>query len=408
VNNPGDLPARAGNADEIVRIKLPADGSGKFYREIGFRLNRNAISCHMFMACTQGQFIDVPILAVPAGLTGGRSYYYGVYTPAEARQLYLDLFSSLTDSYLWNCSLRLRCSKGLKACRTFGNFVSSTDDLIQFPVLSRDQALTFEFNVTEAITSPFVFMQVGMLYTSDNRQRHLRVFTFQFRVSSDPMSIVASVDEPAMAVFLTKRATAHVLTSGRNPAEQALKKTEMLLFNSGYKATSLHYLLHALELSPLLVQTHPDGVKGRMSLAVWLRSCGVTSLMLFLYPRLVGLDGARTVLPLDNDSFATGSVFLFQTYSKIYIWVPKSVDVEYLRRAFGVSELGREPLEIKDLETEENQFLREKINECQVLSGRFIDTEVIVQGDPNERIFAGLIVDTPANGVSLAQWRASI
>ena len=117
---PYPLHPRDPNQDELSMLKLPTDGSGKFFRDVSFHFSHVYASYHIFafshnipQNASEGK-VDMPCIGVPSGLTGGKCHFYGQATTESLSRLHIDLFNELTSNYFFNASLRMRCTSGVK------------------------------------------------------------------------------------------------------------------------------------------------------------------------------------------------------------------------------------------------------------------------------------------------------
>ncbi|KAH0791221.1 Sec23/Sec24 trunk domain containing protein [Histomonas meleagridis] len=395
------LKSRQAN-DELSLLKLPPDGSGKFYREVAFALNRACVSVHIFTA--GNEFKDLSTVAVPSGLTCGECHHYGVLDEAQLAKMHSDIYGTLMDSYCWDSSVRLRCSTGIKISRPFTNCIIS-QDLVSFPVIARENSIAYGIEV-EGNVSNAIF-QLSFIFTDSNCRRMIRIFTFTSPLSNSPQTIGSCIDEAALVTFISRKAATAVLSTGPSEASVTLRKNMSQIFFNRIQVSSAYHLLHSLLCcSTIRPAQHPLGVDGRMSELIRLRSIDLTDLIIYLYPRMFVTDAEQImVLPLTGQSFAAGHCFLVHTVDKIYIWLSSEVTPEYLQNAFGVSSFDKVAEQLPKLETKENQQLQQLLTECWELSGRYLPVEVIPQGNPKEAIFGEILVDdSAACGAPLQQW----
>lgn len=390
---------------ELQMLKLPEDGTANFYRDIAFKYNKASISCHVFTALSQMPTNDLACVGVPAGLTGGSVHSYGTFTVERRQELHTDLFNLLTAEYLWSCSVRLRCSAGVKIGRMHGNFVVQNRNLIWFPVLEKTRACSFELLVDKELSTPYVLLQMGMLWTTDDSRRMLRVFTFRFPISTNYSAIKNSIDEGALTTLIVKRAIFNMLTSGLEPALMKLKNEVIALVANGIPAESIFHLIHSFFVSKIGTPgaAVPDE---KVAFSVWLRSAPIIEMLLYLYPRMFALDSRSGPLPCEGNSFAMGRVFLFHTSNKVYIWVSSDADRGFLTNVFGVNTVDAEqfPTDLPELGTSEAAYVQEKLQECWTLSGHYLPLEIIPQGSPREAVFGSLLVDSPPGMDSFSDW----
>lgn len=425
---PYPLHPRDPNQDELSMLKLPSDGSGKFFRDVAFHFSHAYASYHIFAIShnmsPQNQSagkIDMPVIGVPSGLTGGRCHYYGQATSESLARLHVDLFNELTTNYFYNASLRMRCTAGVKISKLHGNFLVQNKDLINFPVLMPESAISIELTVESELknVSECLF-QLALLWTSLEGVRMIRIFNFSLPVVSDVKTIRSSIDEGALATFFAKRVVHSVLSSGKESAMKLIHRDMFNIISHSISVRSMFHLSHAISLSQLISVPCDFGVDGRMCVSVFTRAANVVEMMLYLYPRMFALDSTIVdsvynkyagispnflgPLPLAAESFGYGSVFLFHTNTKIYIWVSKAADPSFLNGVFGCSSIQDLPTEIpSDIQTPENQKIQLLLNECWKLSGKYIPNEVIPQEDPREYVISRFLVDSTPNN-DLKAW----
>ena len=139
------------------------------------------------------------------------------------------------------------------------------------------------------------------------------------------------------------------------------------------------------------------------------RSMGIIDIVLWLYPRLFALDTNIGPLPLANESFQQGSVFLAHMSNKIVIRVSYSCPAEYMQGAFNTVSFENLSESFEKLENPINAQIHYLIEDCWKLSGKYLPVEVIKQGDYKERLFEQLIVDSESNTISgLNKWLSQI
>jgi hypothetical protein len=323
--------------------------SGKFFTRISGCFTKWGISYHFF----QGSSED---FSAPSHYTSGSCHFY----QSDFGNLYFDLFQVLTSKYLWDATTRLRCSSGAEVSSKYGCFSVLRDNLISFPVLSDQGSVTMELSLPTAISTGFIILQLGMIYTNSDFQRRVLVATFKFPVSPDPFAVRESANEAAIASFLLQKRIV-----GENVPV------------SGFR--SLPYFFQSMQRAMSLTEINR------------LRQAPLFEVLLWLYPRMIALDTKTEEIPCEGESFGAGSVFLFHTTEKVYIWIGMEANREYLARVFGSDDVRCVP----ELETEENRYVRGRIQECYALSRRFLPVEVIQQGEPREELIGKLLVAAP-------------
>lgn len=400
--------------DELPLLRLPTDGSGKIFRECAFKLNRASVSVHQFSAGQE--FTDLSTIAVPSGLTCGECNHYSIFDDFARAKMHSDIFSTLTNQYCWDSCLRLRTTPGCNMVRPHTNCTLRSGDLISFPVIAREDAIAFELTAKEqGITSQTIIFQLAMVYTNNEGSRMIRVFTIETPVSKDIPTICSSVDEATLTTMMCRRAGTTLLQQGPIPAVESIRKEIQAMVNQrALNFCSIYHLMHAMLSNVSFRSRHPFGVDGRMSQIIMLRAISITNLLLYLYPRMFSVD-TETVLPLTSSSFGQGTVFLFHTVDKVYIWVSAAADKSFLANALGCQGLEDLPTAFPPPTTTPNQNsaeylkLQNLISNCYELSGKYLPVEVIGQGSPREAVFSEIIVDdSTVSGSNLSSWTQSM
>ena len=382
-------PRVAGEEGEVGLLRLPADGSGKFYRECAFMLNRACVSVHLFAAGTE--FMDLSTIGVPPGLTCGSCTTYGNFDDGQKQRLHSDLFGRMTDLYCWDSTLRLRCSKGIKIVRPHTNCTLRKGDLVSFPVIARNDAIAFELAVETPITSGTVIFQLAMVFTDTNKRRMIRVFTFQSQVTGQANVILNSIDEAALTSLMMRRSVTSVLTKGPRLARLDMGNEVGAMLLTGAPFGAEFHLMHSMLGSEVFSAQHPGGVDGRMACIIRLRAMSLKDLLIYLYPRMFVTDSNCLLVPLNSQAFGLGSCIFVHTVDRIYIWIGSGVNPTYLTNAFGVSSLEQVPAEVPTLTTQENEALRNLLEQCWAFSGRYLPVQIMTQGNPHEAVFGDIL-----------------
>lgn len=386
---------------EMSLLRLPGDNSGKLYRDIAFKLNRAGVSVHYFTAGKD--FEDLSTTAVPCGLTCGKCHHYGQLNESTCSKMHSDIYNTIKDSYCWDSTLRLRCSSGIKLIRPHANCVLRTD-LVSFPVIASEDSIAFELDIDASIST--ALFQLALIFTDADCRRIIRVFSFVAPTSTRPMDVWNYIDEATLTAIFERRSISDVLASGTEGVNH-IKEQLTKLFKPGIPFVSVYHLMHSLiSCTAFRALPNPIGVDGRMSEIIGLRSIGINDLLLYLYPRMFATDSENVMpLPLTGQSFANGNCFLVHKNDKIYIWISQNVSPQYLQNTFGASSLENVPENVPTLDTRENKALNDLIRDCWSLSGHFLPTEIITQGNPREAIFGEILVDdSTASGSPLSRW----
>jgi hypothetical protein len=171
---------------ELLMVRLPEDGSGNVFRTAALKLNNAAVSVHLFAAGTD--YLDISTIAVPSGLTCGSCNYCHDFDATARASLHLRVFETLSATYFWDASLRMRTSPGIKVVRPHTNCALKHELLVSFPVMRLDTTIAFEFCIEGALDRP-VFFQVGCVFSTAERVRMIRVLTFSIGVAANAQLI---------------------------------------------------------------------------------------------------------------------------------------------------------------------------------------------------------------------------
>ena len=126
--------------------------------------------------------------------------------------------------------LRVRATTGLRMNTFYGNFFNRSSDLCAFPAFPRDQAYVVEVAIDETVTKPVVCMQAAVLHTTCNGERRIRVLTLALPTTQNLADLYASADQQAITAYFSHKAVERALSSGLEPAREALqaKAVELL------------------------------------------------------------------------------------------------------------------------------------------------------------------------------------
>jgi hypothetical protein len=274
-------------------------------------------------------------------------------------------------------------------------------------VLPRDATIAFEIGLTVPIADDHVVLQLAFVHSDSRARRIIRVFTMVCPVSADLGTVLASLDEGALAVMLARRAATALLATGTTAARHAIAKDVQAVFAGGARYAAMYHLVHGLLCNPAIQHHAPLGVDARMAQLVKVRAMGVVQLLLFMYPRMIAIAPGRRVLPMTRRSLEAADLILLHTWRAIFVWVKGTAPPEMLRDAFGVASFAELRGELPNLETALNKELHVMIQECWNFTGTYISVEVVGEGTEGEAALAELFVDDlDVCGGDLQRWMA--
>lgn len=198
--------------------------ANSFYKSFAVECSKAQVSVDMFLFSSQYQ--DVASLSCLPRYTGGQTYFYPGWNAArteDAMKFAREFSDYLSSEIGLEAVLRVRATTGLRMSTFYGNFFNRSSDLCAFPAFPRDQAYVVEVAIDETVTKPVVCMQAAVLHTTCNGERRIRVLTLALPTTQTLADIYASADQQAIATFFSHKAVERTLSSGLEPAREALQ-----------------------------------------------------------------------------------------------------------------------------------------------------------------------------------------
>jgi hypothetical protein len=361
------------------------------------------VTVHIFTAGPDPA--EHPALSVPTGLTAGSCNYYDDFSEANRTRLHNDLFARLSAAFCWDASLRLRSSSGVRLARSHANGLCKSVQSMLIAVVARDATIAFEIGLTAPIAEDHIVLQLAFVHGDSRGRRMIRVFTIICPVSSDPATVLASVDEAALAAIFARRAATALLATGTTAAGHAIAKDVNTLFAGGNRYAAMYHIAHALLCNPAIRHRGSLGVDARMAELLQMRAMSLVQLLLFMYPRLIAVVPGHPMLPMTRRSLETADCLLLHSWRTIFVWVKRTMQADALRDAFGIANFTELPVELPNLEGPLNRELHELIQECWNFTGIYIAVEVVGEGSDADEALAELFVDdSAACGRDLRAW----
>ena len=198
--------------------------ANSFYKSFAVECSKAQVSVDMFLFSSQYQ--DVASLSCLPRYTGGQTYFYPGWNAArteDAMKFAREFSDYLSSEIGLEAVLRVRATTGLRMNTFYGNFFNRSSDLCAFPAFPRDQAYVVEVAIDETVTKPVVCMQAAVLHTTCNGERRIRVLTLALPTTQNLADVYASADQQAIATFFSHKAVERTLSSGLEPAREALQ-----------------------------------------------------------------------------------------------------------------------------------------------------------------------------------------
>lgn len=343
-----------------------------FYKSFAVECSKNQVSIDMFLFSSQYQ--DVASLSNLPRYTGGQTYFYPGWNAGRTEDAIK--FASEFSDYLsaeigLEAVLRVRATTGLRMNTFYGNFFNRSSDLCAFPAFPRDQSYVVEVAIDETLTKNFICMQAAVLHTTSNGERRIRVMTLSLPTTISMADVYASADQLAITEFFSHKAVERALSSGLEPARDALQakiiellqtfKKELAGGNSGIGGLQFPANLRALPVLFLgLIKN--VGLRKSAQIPTDLRSaalCQLSTLPLplliqYIYPRLYSLhdmpdnagipdsETGQIVLPppvnLSSERLVPFGLYLIDDGQTQFLWVGRDAIPMLLNDVFGVQD----------------------------------------------------------------------
>ncbi|QRW18921.1 transporter protein Sec23 [Rhizoctonia solani] len=217
---PREDPKLLGTARESTLLQ-PASA---FYKSFSIDCSRANISVDMFLF--SASYTDVASLSeCTPSLYFWSTYFYPAFNASRAEDAikFAHEFGQVIGNPIGLEGLvRIRASRGLRMSQFHGNFFVRSTDLLAFPAIPMDQSYTVEVQIEENLTTPFVVMQAGILYTTSFGERRVRVVTLALPTTSNASELYASADQVAIATYLAHKAVERGVSSKLEDARDAV------------------------------------------------------------------------------------------------------------------------------------------------------------------------------------------
>ncbi|KAI0397502.1 hypothetical protein F5Y17DRAFT_414604 [Xylariaceae sp. FL0594] len=428
--------------------------ANSFYKSFAVECSKNQVSIDMFLFSSQYQ--DVASLSNLPRYTGGQTWFYPGFNAGRSEDAikFASEFSDYLSSEIGlEAVLRVRASTGLRMSTFYGNFFNRSSDLCAFPALPRDQCYVIEAAIDESLQKQFICLQAGVLYTTCNGERRIRVMTLSLPTTTNVADIYASADQLAITTYFSHKAVERALGSGLDAARDALQAKIIELLQTFKKELGggsmggggLQFPANLRGLPVLLLGLIKNvGLRRSAQIPSDLRSaalCLLSTLPLplliqYIYPRLYSLhdmpdnagvpdpETSQIVLPppvnLSSERLVSYGLYLIDDGQTQFLWIGRDAVPQLLADVFGVqdrSQLRVGKGSVPELDNDFNERVRAVIAKTRDHLSRGVGSVVVPHlyivredGEPSLKLWAQtlLIEDRADQGMSLAQWMGSL
>ncbi|KAI1814144.1 hypothetical protein GGS20DRAFT_549979 [Poronia punctata] len=428
--------------------------ANSFYKSFAVECSKNQVSIDMFLFSSQYQ--DVASLSNLPRYTGGQTWFYPGFNAGRSEDAikFASEFSDYLSSEIGlEAVLRVRASTGLRMSTFYGNFFNRSSDLCAFPAFPRDQCYVVEVAIDESLQKQFICLQAGVLYTTCNGERRIRVMTLSLPTTTNLADVYASADQCAITTYFSHKAVERALGSGLDAARDALQSKIIELLQTFKKELGggsmggggLQFPANLRGLPVLFLALMKNiGLRRSAQIPSDLRSAALCLLstlplpllMQYIYPRMYSLhdmpdnagvpdpETSQIVLPppinMSSERFVSYGLYLIDDGQTQFLWIGRDAVPQLLTDVFGVqdrSQLRVGKGSVPELDNDFNERVRAVIQKTRDHLSRGVGSVIVPHlyvvredGEPSLKLWAQtlLVEDRADQGMSLAQWMGSL
>ncbi|KAK5115170.1 COPII subunit [Meristemomyces frigidus] len=421
-----------------------------FYKSFAVECSKTQVSIDMFLFSAQYQ--DVASLSNLPRYTGGQTYFYPAWNAArteDAIKFATEFSDYLSSEIGLEAVLRVRTTTGLRPSAFYGNFFNRSSDLCAFPAMPRDQAYVVEIAIDESITKAFACLQVGVLHTTCNGERRIRVMTLSIPTTQSLAEVYASADQQAITAYFAHKAVERALSSGLDAARDAVqsKMVELLqtykkeLGGGNMGGGGLQFPANMRAMPMLFLGLMKNlGLRKSAQIPTDLRSAALCLLstlplpllMQYIYPRLYSLHdmpddaglphpetGAIVMPPplnLTSQNIVPYGLYLIDDGQTQFLWLGRDAVPALINDVFGYedkNQLKQGKTTLPVIDSDMNERVRAVVDKSKDHKGKGCGSIIVPplylireDGEPSLRLWAQtlLIEDRADQGVSGAQF----
>ncbi|KDQ07328.1 hypothetical protein BOTBODRAFT_38857 [Botryobasidium botryosum FD-172 SS1] len=426
---PGALTARQEAGVGEKALFAPQDPS---WQNLAEECVEAGVGVNLFLFPSQP--IEIATLGVMASITGGEIFFHPRFDfDRDGLVLYQGLRRLLTRETVYNCSLRVRCSRGLEVATYHGNFHTESPTELGFGTMDADKALSVVIQharTSSVDTRKDAFFQCALLHTTTSGERRVRLINVQVPVSQLAGNVFRFGDLQACACVFAKEAVSRMAKEPMQKIQDELteKCAAMLLSYrrncaAANSATQL-ILPDAFQLLPCLALSilKTKALKGaqvtpdvRNFFIHRISSMGVGILMPHLYPRMIAVHDLADDAAFPNEEgklrmpfpmrltyreMEAHGAYLIDNEDLTVLWLGGGVSSQIILDIFGAEdwEFIGQPGHLPELDTRLSIQLRNILASFEATRKRSIPFLVARQNmDAAELEFSNMLVEDQNN-----------
>jgi protein transport protein SEC24 len=229
---PGKLTARDDpttyNTDKEKALFATAD---PFWRTTAEELAECGVGANVFLF--PEQYTDVASVGTISVVTGGETFFHPKFQPVRDRDtLHDEIKRTITRETVYNATVRIRCSNGLRAAEHVGGFYQRSLTDLEFGTIDDAKAFgaVLRHEGQRLDDRQPAYVQVAVLYTSSDGHRRVRCLNLSFGTTSLIGNVFRFADLDAAATLLVKEAVTQMPSKPLREIRRSLQdKTNRML-----------------------------------------------------------------------------------------------------------------------------------------------------------------------------------
>ncbi|TFK72464.1 hypothetical protein BDN72DRAFT_326010 [Pluteus cervinus] len=402
------------------------------WADIGEACAMEGVGVSMFL--TPSQFIDVGSIGAVSTLTGGELFFHPRFDITRDAAVFVSQFRRLMSrTQVYNCTMRVRCSKGLRVSTYRGNFMQTAPTDIEIAVFDSDKSISVTLEHTGKLSPrEFAYLQSAVLYTTADGQRRVRTCNVGVQIVELAGNIFQFADMDTIVCHFLRQALwnmprrkmsdirddltddcSALLVGYRLQCASTTRSSQLIIpeMLRGLPA----YCLGALKTKPLKARTVSPDV--RNFYAHRLMSMNIRSLIHQVYPPVLALHDLSDdiALPDVNGNVQMPSLMrnshLFMQSHGVYLidndelmvfWIGASASPQLLKDLFDqddIMTLKTSMYRLPPLQTRLSTQVRNILANREISRGKLAKLYVARQNlDANELEFSDMLVEDLNNG----------
>ncbi|EIW66261.1 hypothetical protein TREMEDRAFT_35099 [Tremella mesenterica DSM 1558] len=417
------------NTDKERTLFTSAD---PFWRNTSEELAEAGVGCNVFFF--PQQYIDVASVGTLCSVTGGEAFFHPKFSPVRDRETLQDELKRVcTRETVYNATVRIRCSTGLRVADHIGNFYQRSLTDLEFGTIDDAKAFAavLRHDGHKLDERSMAYVQVAVLYTSANGERRVRCLNLSLAMTALIGNVFRFADLDASVTLFMKDAVSQMPSKGLRDIRKALTDrcnrvlymyrrhcapavaAGQLILPEGFKLLPL-YTLCMLKSKPLKGGNVTSDVRAHYMRVF--SSLSVINTMNLLYPRLLaihdlspdagflGPNGRLRMPAFMRASYAymvAEGAYLLSNGESAMIWFGASVSPQIIDDLYAVEaleELDPRMTRLPKLPTLLSTQVRNILTHLERLAGHSLQVIIVRQNmDGMEIEFANQLVEDSNN-----------